>query len=220
MYNNQEQPWVPVWHRLTLIYLWESSDVSSYTPKYRCLECGGGSLTMCLLSGPMVSSSSKRSCGSWTITTPIKFSANWSIERVSLLDIRVYLKNGRVETELYTKPTDKHQFLHMKSCHLSHCKTAIPFSQVLRLCRICSEQDNLVIRSRELKQYLIKQGYPEQLLDAEIHRAINGHRDKNNVFHWWWHITRAWTSWLAPPDATKLLCEARNVWTRFLIYHL
>ena len=82
-----------------------------------------------------------------------------------------------METDLYTKPTDKHQYLHTKSCHPSHCKTAIPFSQALRLRRICFEQDNLVIRSRELKQYQTKRGYPEELLDTEIHRAINASKE-------------------------------------------
>ena len=109
--------------------------------------------------------------------TSIKFTANWSTEEVSFLDTRVYLKDGRVETDLYTKPTDKHQYLHTKSCHPRHCKTAIPFSQALRLRRICSEQDNLVTRARELKQHLMKRGYPEQTLDAEIDRAINVSRD-------------------------------------------
>ena len=93
------------------------------------------------------------------------------------MDTRVYIKNGRVETDLHTKPTDKHQYLHTKSCHPRHCKTAIPFSQALRLRRICSEQDNLVTRSQELKQHLIKRGYPEQMLDTEIHRAISVSRE-------------------------------------------
>ena len=82
-----------------------------------------------------------------------------------------------METDLHTKPTDKHQYLHTKSCHPRHCKTAIPFSQALRLRRICSEQDNLVTRSQELKQHLIKRGYPEQMLDTEIHRAISVSRE-------------------------------------------
>ena len=130
--------------------------------------------------------------------TSIKFTANWSTEEISFLDTRVYIKNGRVETDLYTKPTDKHQYLHTKSCHPRHCKTAIPYSQALRLCRICSERENLITWSQELKQYLIKRGYLEQLLETEIHWAINEPREdsflrgnrgrKNNAFHWWWHI--------------------------------
>ena len=71
--------------------------------------------------------------------TSIKFTSNWSTEEVSFLDARVYIKNGRVETDLYTKPTDKHQYLHTKSCHPRHCKRSIPFSQALRLHSICSD---------------------------------------------------------------------------------
>ena len=33
------------------------------------------------------------------------------------------------------KPTDTHQYLEASSCHPSHCKTSIPFSQALRLNR-------------------------------------------------------------------------------------
>ena len=36
----------------------------------------------------------------------IKFTANWSIEEVTFLDTRVYLKNNCLETDLHTKPTD------------------------------------------------------------------------------------------------------------------
>ena len=39
------------------------------------------------------------------------------------------LKNERVETDLHVKPTSKHQYLHTKSCHPKHCKTAIPLGQ-------------------------------------------------------------------------------------------
>ena len=80
--------------------------------------------------------------------------------------------------DLYTKSTDKHQHLNTKSCHPRHCKMAFPFSQVLRLHRICSEQDNLVLRCQQLKQHLEKRGYPEQLLDKEIRRAISVLREE------------------------------------------
>ena len=53
------------------------------------------------------------------------------------------------------------------------CKTAIPYSQALRLQQICSEQENLMLPSQQIKQYLLKWGYSEQLLDSEIHRTVN-----------------------------------------------
>ena len=64
--------------------------------------------------------------------TTIKFTANWSAEEVIFLDTVTNLKDGHVETDLHVKPTDKHQYLHVMSCHPKHCKTAIPYSQALR----------------------------------------------------------------------------------------
>ena len=51
------------------------------------------------------------------------------------------LLNGRLETDLYVKPTDKHQYLLKSSCHPSHTKQCIPFSMALRLRRICSTDE-------------------------------------------------------------------------------
>ena len=59
----------------------------------------------------------------------IKFTAFWSTEGVTFLDTRVYLKDGQIGTDLHVKPMNKHQFLHMDSCHPKHYKTAIPYSQ-------------------------------------------------------------------------------------------
>ena len=84
--------------------------------------------------------------------TTIKFTDDWSAQEVTFLDTWVYTKDGRVETDLHVKPTSKHhQYLHTKSCHPKHCKTAIPCSQPLRIKRICSEQENLSLRTNQLK---------------------------------------------------------------------
>ena len=44
--------------------------------------------------------------------TTIKFTADWSSKEVTFLDTRVYIKNGKVETDLHVKPTSRHQYLH------------------------------------------------------------------------------------------------------------
>ena len=75
------------------------------------------------------------------------------------------------------KPSDTHQYLHINSCHPKHCKTAIPYGQALRLRKICSEEENIQKRAEELKGYLLKRGYPEEHLGAEINRALSVPRD-------------------------------------------
>ena len=105
--------------------------------------------------------------------TTIKFTAYRSAQEVIFLNTRVYMKDGRVEIDLHIKPTSKHQYLHTKSCNPKHCKTALPHSQAFRIERICSEQENLSLRTNRLKHHLSKRGYSDQLLDSEINGAIN-----------------------------------------------
>ena len=104
--------------------------------------------------------------------TSIKFTMNWSTEKLTFSNIRVYFKNNHLETDLCTKPTDKHQYLHIERCHSWHCKTAILYSQAFRLRIICSESENLQLLSQELKQHCLKWGYPEQLLNSKIERTL------------------------------------------------
>ena len=39
----------------------------------------------------------------------IKFTSSYSTTNVPFLDVNVYLDNGVIQTDLYCKPTDKHQ---------------------------------------------------------------------------------------------------------------
>ena len=48
-------------------------------------------------------------------------------------------QQGKLHTSLYTKPTDSHLYLHYSSFHPKHQKQSLPYSQALRLRRICSD---------------------------------------------------------------------------------
>ena len=98
----------------------------------------------------------------------IKFTATWSAEQVTFLDTTIYLKDGQIGTDLYTKPTGKHQYLRMDSCHPFNCKASIPYSQALRLRQICLEEENFHKRTREMKKYFLQRGYDEQHLNTEL----------------------------------------------------
>ena len=45
----------------------------------------------------------------------------------------VRLKNNKLRTDIYSKPTDTRQYLNHKLCHPSHVKRGIPYGQALRL---------------------------------------------------------------------------------------
>ena len=64
------------------------------------------------------------------IHSTIKFTSSHSSTNIPFLDVNVSLTNdGNTSTDLYTKPTDKHQHLLHSSCHPLHKKK--PFLSVL-----------------------------------------------------------------------------------------
>ena len=101
----------------------------------------------------------------------IKFTAEWSSERVNFLDLQVIKQGNKLVTDLFTKPTDTHQPLHRTSCHPSHTKKGIPYSQALRIRRICSEETFFEDRVGDLKNWLLKRGYRENEVDSQIARV-------------------------------------------------
>ena len=78
-----------------------------------------------------------------------------------------------IETDLFTKPTDKHQHLLSSSCHLHHTNKAIPFSLALRLRRICSTDVTFKLRINERKKYLLGRGYNNTFLEEQFLRAAD-----------------------------------------------
>ena len=90
----------------------------------------------------------------------IKFTSEISTQSVPFLDVEVKLVEGKIETDLYTKPTDCHNYLQWSSCHPRSTKKGIPFSQALRLRRICSNEIDFTKRLHMLEGYFRKGGYP------------------------------------------------------------
>ena len=107
----------------------------------------------------------------------IKFMAEWSQTSINFLDVTALLIGGKITTDLYVKATDSHQYLHSSSCHPYHCKKGIPYSQALRLNRICSDPISFDRRSNNLEKWLIERGYSEQEVRKQILRARDFSRD-------------------------------------------
>ena len=58
----------------------------------------------------------------------LKFTYESSKKKVAFLDLNVSLENGCITTDLYTKSTDCHQYLHCSSVHPDHLKNSIIYS--------------------------------------------------------------------------------------------
>ena len=58
------------------------------------------------------------------------------------------------------------------SCHPNHTKRSIPYSQALRILRICSSKESAKIRCMELVDCMVKRGYNKRKTNKQIERAF------------------------------------------------
>ena len=107
----------------------------------------------------------------------IKFTAEWSQTSINFLDVTVSLIGGKITTDLYVKPTNSHQYLHSFSCPPYHCKKRIPYSQALRLNRICLDPSSFDRKYNDLAKWLVERGYSEREVRKQILRARGFSRD-------------------------------------------
>ena len=111
------------------------------------------------------------------ICPAIQFTHAHSLRSIKFLDVLVALTNdGTISIDLFTKPTDTHQYLHMNSCHPNNVKKAIAFSQATRILRICSDPATAQSRCNELMEYLVRRGHGRRPIQLEVQRAIDAYR--------------------------------------------
>ena len=112
-----------------------------------------------------------------SIDPNIKFTHKCSDECIEFLDVLVKKDGNVLFTDLFVKETDSHQFLHFDSCHPYHTKKAIPYSQALRMRRICSDNEAFERRVTDLKHWLTSRGHKISLIDSQIDKARGLDRD-------------------------------------------
>ena len=85
--------------------------------------------------------------------------------KVNFLDVAIKIKDGRLNTDPYSKPVESHQYLHYNSCHTKHIKKSIIYSQTLRLKVIFSERKDLKSHVNDLKGWFLRRGYPQRKVE-------------------------------------------------------
>ncbi len=92
----------------------------------------------------------------------IKCTMEYSKEKVNFLDtiVRVDDASGKLYTELYTKKTYTHNYLHYTSAHAKHCKSGGPFGKFLRIRRNCNRIADYEKHSENRVLDYRRRGYP------------------------------------------------------------
>eukprot|EP00061_Rhincodon_typus_P006686 g27606.t1 len=79
----------------------------------------------------------------------------WTIFNTSLsfLDLSVSISGAHLENDIHFKPTNFHSYLDYTSSHPPSCKNAIPYSQFLRLHRVCCKDGMFHSHTSQISSY-------------------------------------------------------------------
>ena len=98
-------------------------------------------------------------------------------DSVHFLDVTVYIdEDGLLQYKLYRKPTDSRHYLQFGSFHPSHVFDSVAYSQMLRVTKRNSVEEQARQDVQELKTDLGKCGYKEEILmklEEKLERRIN-----------------------------------------------
>ena len=101
----------------------------------------------------------------------LQFTCEASQTQVSFLDTLVKIQDLTIVTDLYCKPTDSHNYLLFDSAHPTKCKQSIPYSQFLRIRRICSQISDYDKHMKEKALHFIRRGYPLDIIEEAALKA-------------------------------------------------
>ena len=79
----------------------------------------------------------------------LQFTHNITEDSLPFLDLRLTIKDDTISTTIYYKETDAHSFLDYGSSHPKKCKDSIPYSQLRRLRRICTAEEDFDAKAKD-----------------------------------------------------------------------
>lgn len=91
---------------------------------------------------------------------------------VPFLDIRIYINQNRIESDLYAKPINQNQLLSFDSFHPPHVFRSIVRSQ---LCRVRGIVSDITMRETRLDDMCYKfreRGYPANIIAQERNKLL------------------------------------------------
>ena len=93
-------------------------------------------------------------------------------QQINFLDICVILhESHKIETDIFYKETNTHEYLQYSSQHPKHTKDNIPYGLAKRIIVFCSNPTTEQKRLLELRQWLLNCGYPKKVIDKGFHNA-------------------------------------------------
>ena len=112
-----------------------------------------------------------------TFHPALEFTWEISTSSVTFLDINVSIQNDGLATSVHYKPADSHSYLLHSSSHPPQVKNSIPYSQFLRLRRLCSDDTDFSAKADEMRNFFAERNYPNSVVTDALERVHNISRE-------------------------------------------
>jgi hypothetical protein len=107
-----------------------------------------------------------------TFHPALRYTHTISDTSLSFLDIKLTItQSTQLSTSVFYKETDSHSYLTYPSSHPTTTKDSIPYSQFLRLRRLCSDDDDFRAQAASMATFFRSRGYPANIVEAAQQRA-------------------------------------------------
>ena len=107
----------------------------------------------------------------------LKFTWAISDNQLPFLDLLLKPTPQGLTTSIHYKETDSHSYLTYTSSHPVRCKNSVPYSQFLRLKRICSDENDYKTKSKEMASFFLQRDYPLAVVDRALQHVDTIPRD-------------------------------------------
>ncbi|XP_076446390.1 uncharacterized protein LOC143283884 [Babylonia areolata] len=103
----------------------------------------------------------------------LQYTFEVSTTSINFLDLTISTEPNRptLSTSIFYKPTDSHSYLLFTSSHPAATKNSIPYSQFLRLKRICSSSSDVEEQALRMRTFFEEWQYPRQTVQRALERA-------------------------------------------------
>ena len=116
-----------------------------------------------------------------SVDSNLQFAVEVGGIELCILDLKLALKDNKIHTTVYSKPTDSHLYLQADSCHHLPSILGIQKGVALRLRRICSTDEEFNNKSKEYKAYLIDRGHKLKNVEKSFNGTLNMSRQQSRI---------------------------------------
>ena len=91
---------------------------------------------------------------------------------MNVLNIEVILhSNNTVETDVYYKDTNAHNYLPYNSGHPKHCQDNLPYNLAKRIINFICNDENIEMGLKEWKNWFKDCNYPDSIINQSFYNA-------------------------------------------------